>query len=119
MPYPGERYPPDPYLYPPPAGYPMDVPPYDPMMPPLHPGALPPPPMGHRFLPGMGRGRFMDFPGAERGGRGRGRKDRFPNYLQHIPPEDDPLACRTLFAGNLEVSSARNPARWQTGRGTR
>ncbi|VVC39876.1 SPOC-like, C-terminal domain,Spen paralogue/orthologue C-terminal, metazoa,Spen paralogue [Cinara cedri] len=32
------------------------------------------------------------------------KKDRFPNYLQHIPPEDDPLATRTLFAGNLEIS---------------
>ena len=56
----------------------------------------------------------MEFPhpGAERG-RGRGnRKDRFPNYLQHIPPEDDPLSCRTLFAGNLEVSVPDDEVRW-------
>jgi len=32
------------------------------------------------------------------------KKDKFPNYLHHIPPEDDPLATRTLFAGNLEIS---------------
>ena len=32
------------------------------------------------------------------------KKDKFPNYLHHIPPEDDPLATRTLFTGNLEVS---------------
>ncbi|XP_060856863.1 RNA-binding protein spenito-like [Metopolophium dirhodum] len=32
------------------------------------------------------------------------KKDKFPNYLHHIPPEDDPLATRTLFAGNLEFS---------------
>lgn len=32
------------------------------------------------------------------------RKDKFPNYLTHIPPEDDPLATRTLFAGNLEIN---------------
>ncbi|KAL1129107.1 hypothetical protein AAG570_013638 [Ranatra chinensis] len=32
------------------------------------------------------------------------KKDKFPNYLQHIPPEDDPLATRTLFAGNLEIN---------------
>ncbi|XP_014243265.1 putative RNA-binding protein 15 [Cimex lectularius] len=32
------------------------------------------------------------------------KKDKFPNYLHHVPPEDDPLATRTLFAGNLEVN---------------
>jgi RNA-binding protein 15 len=32
------------------------------------------------------------------------KKDKFPNYLHHVPPEDDPLATRTLFAGNLELS---------------
>jgi len=32
------------------------------------------------------------------------KKDKFPNYLHHIPPEVDPLATRTLFAGNLEIS---------------
>merc|ERR1712012_901161 len=30
--------------------------------------------------------------------------DRFPNYLDHIDPEHDPLATRTLFAGNLELN---------------
>lgn len=32
------------------------------------------------------------------------KKDKFPNYLQHIAPEEDPLATRTLFAGNLEIN---------------
>ncbi|XP_026821614.1 RNA-binding protein spenito-like [Rhopalosiphum maidis] len=32
------------------------------------------------------------------------KKDKFPNYLHHIQPEDDPLATRTLFAGNLEIT---------------
>lgn len=32
------------------------------------------------------------------------KKDDLPHYLQHIPPEDDPLATRTLFAGNLEIN---------------
>jgi len=32
------------------------------------------------------------------------KKDKFPNFLHHIPPEDDPLATRTLFVGNLELS---------------
>jgi RNA recognition motif-containing protein len=32
------------------------------------------------------------------------KKDKFPNYLNHIPPEDDPLATRTLFTGNLELN---------------
>ncbi|KAG9509489.1 RNA-binding protein spenito, partial [Fragariocoptes setiger] len=32
------------------------------------------------------------------------RKEKFPNYLLHIAPEDDDKATRTLFVGNLEVS---------------
>lgn len=32
------------------------------------------------------------------------KKDKFPNYLHHVPPEEDPLATRTLFAGNLEIN---------------
>ena len=32
------------------------------------------------------------------------KKDKFPNYLEHIPPEDDPLSTRTLFTGNLELN---------------
>ncbi|XP_012278775.1 putative RNA-binding protein 15 [Orussus abietinus] len=32
------------------------------------------------------------------------KKDKFPNYLHHVSPEDDPLATRTLFAGNLEIN---------------
>ncbi|XP_059473547.1 RNA-binding protein spenito [Neocloeon triangulifer] len=53
--------------------------------------------------------------GAPRGGPGmyskggsydkhENKKDKFPNYLHHQLPEDDPLATRTLFAGNLEVN---------------
>lgn len=36
--------------------------------------------------------------------RGDYKKERFPNYLTHIPPEDDPMACRNLFVGNLELN---------------
>lgn len=32
------------------------------------------------------------------------KKDKFPNFLNHIPPEDDPDATRTLFIGNLELN---------------
>jgi RNA-binding protein 15 len=32
------------------------------------------------------------------------KKDKFPNYLQHIAPEDDEKSTRTLFVGNLEVN---------------
>lgn len=42
--------------------------------------------------------------GGGRGGDDREKKDKFPNYLNHIPPEDDPLATRTLFTGNLELN---------------
>jgi len=53
-------------------------------------GPMPPPHAGGP--PGAGNQAFEN------------KKDKFPNYLQHIAPEDDPLATRTLFAGNLEVS---------------
>ena len=36
--------------------------------------------------------------------RRENKKDKFPNYMDHIPPEDDPLATRTLFTGNLELN---------------
>ena len=36
--------------------------------------------------------------------RRENKKDKFPNYMDHISPEDDPLATRTLFAGNLELN---------------
>jgi len=45
------------------------------------------------------RGRYDD-----RNQGGYQKKEKFPNYLNHIPPEDDPLATRTLFAGNLELN---------------
>ena len=82
----------------------------------------PPPPPGSRGR-GRGRGGPRGRGGGDRGGRGRGgrgrdnhhgndddrfdrdgKKDKFPNYLEHIPPEDDPLATRTLFTGNLELN---------------
>ena len=44
------------------------------------------------------RGRYDDR------NQGYQKKEKFPNYLNHIPPEDDPLATRTLFAGNLELN---------------
>jgi len=44
------------------------------------------------------------------------KKDKFPNYLTHIPPEDDPLATRTLFAGNLEINITEQEMRKIFGR---
>lgn len=63
-----------------------------------------------------------------RGGRGGGyqgsrpryerenKKDKFPNYLDHIPPEDDPLSTRTLFTGNLELNITEDEIRRIFGR---
>lgn len=42
--------------------------------------------------------------GGGGGNMGSSKKDKFPNYLHHVQPEDDPQATRTLFAGNLEVN---------------
>lgn len=44
------------------------------------------------------------------------KKDKFPNYLHHILPEDDPLATRTLFAGNLEINITEEELRRIFGR---
>lgn len=47
---------------------------------------------------------YIPRPRMERFEKPDNKKDKFPNYLQHIPPEEDPLATRTLFAGNLEIN---------------
>nr|XP_018914255.1 PREDICTED: putative RNA-binding protein 15 [Bemisia tabaci] len=76
--------------------------------PPLHP--LHPHPLPHHLPPAMhsayGPPRHMMFPRFKppHEYRKSEKKEKFPNYLHHIPPEDDPLATRTLFVGNLEVS---------------
>lgn len=36
--------------------------------------------------------------------RDESKKEKFPNYLHHVPPEQDDKATRTLFVGNLEVT---------------
>ena len=51
--------------------------------------------------PGWRGSGFGDGPREFHGGR-RHSGDRFPHHLQHVPPEDDPEATRTLFVGNLE-----------------
>lgn len=105
------------YGPPPPAGMYRDYrpPPYD--YPPRGPSYR-----GHSYY-GAGHPPVPHYErGSERGGSSRGggrneeggrernhdryenKKDRFPNYLHHIPPEEDPLATRTLFAGNLEIN---------------
>lgn len=58
--------------------------------------------------------------GGGGGGRPRfdrhDRKERFPNYLHHVAPEDDPTACRTLFAGNMELNITEEEIRRIFGR---
>ena len=44
------------------------------------------------------------------------KKDKFPNYLDHIQPEDDPLSTRTLFTGNLELNITEEEIRRIFGR---
>lgn len=39
------------------------------------------------------------------------KENKFPNYLQHVQPEDDSLATRTLFAGNLEINISEEELR--------
>lgn len=95
------------YGPPPPTGMYRDYrpPPYD--YPPRGPSYRGHYYAGHPEPPHYGRERGGR---REEGGRERthdryeNKKDRFPNYLHHIPPEEDPLATRTLFAGNLEIN---------------
>ncbi|KAJ8686745.1 hypothetical protein QAD02_022539 [Eretmocerus hayati] len=62
----------------------------------VHPGTAPPHYGPPRHM--MVRHPVHGFERAEN------KKDKFPNYLHHVSPEDDPLATRTLFAGNLEIN---------------
>jgi RNA-binding protein 15 len=97
-------------VYGPPVGIPprelrrdaLPPPHHDFVRPPLHHG----PPHVHPGPPhhyGPPRHMMVRHPvhGFE---RVENKKDKFPNYLHHVSPEDDPLATRTLFAGNLEIN---------------
>eukprot|EP00095_Tigriopus_kingsejongensis_P002298 snap_masked-scaffold1442_size41114-processed-gene-0.7 protein:Tk02298 transcript:snap_masked-scaffold1442_size41114-processed-gene-0.7-mRNA-1 annotation:"predicted protein" len=63
---------------------------------------------------GGGRQYNNDVGGGSK--RERDKRDKFPNYLNHIPPEDDPLATRTLFTGNLELNITEEEMRRIFGR---
>ncbi|XP_054163488.1 RNA-binding protein spenito-like isoform X2 [Oppia nitens] len=39
------------------------------------------------------------------------KKEKFPNYLTHVSPEDDEKSTRTLFVGNLEVNISESDLR--------
>lgn len=76
-----------------PRGPPMShhhVPPH------MHPGGPP-----HHYMP---RHMVPRGPHASSFEKPENKKDKFPNYLHHVQPEEDPLATRTLFAGNLEIN---------------
>lgn len=103
-PPPDRRHPPiDPYYAPPMVMHhhhprPMMHHEYMPRGPPMHRG--PPhmhPPPHHHYPPRHMVPRHVAPPHEN-------KKDKFPNYLHHVAPEDDPMATRTLFAGNLEVN---------------
>uniref|UniRef100_A0A131XVS8 Putative rna-binding protein 15b n=3 Tax=Ixodes ricinus TaxID=34613 RepID=A0A131XVS8_IXORI len=70
-------------------------------LPPPPPPPPPPPAMDHR---GMDPRALERGPFQNRFRREDGKKEKFPNYLHHVPPEDDDKATRTLFVGNLEVT---------------
>lgn len=88
--------------------------------PPMHHGPPHIPPGPHHYGPprhivhgGGGGGGFKPHPPFE---KTENKKDKFPNYLHHISPEDDPLATRTLFAGNLEINITEEELRRIFGR---
>ncbi|XP_058797928.1 RNA-binding protein spenito isoform X2 [Phymastichus coffea] len=105
-------------VYGPPVGIPPrelrrdTIPPphHDFVRPPLHHG----PPHVHPGPPHhYGPPRHMMVRHPVHGGfeRVENKKDKFPNYLHHVSPEDDPLATRTLFAGNLEINITEDELR--------
>ncbi|XP_054724205.1 RNA-binding protein spenito-like [Uloborus diversus] len=53
---------------------------------------------------GMRRDMHNDFHHHNIHRRDDSKKEKFPNYLHHVPPEEDDKATRTLFVGNLEVT---------------
>lgn len=61
-------------------------------------------------------GRYVGYQGMDHKGVRENKKDKFPNYLDHKPPEDDPLATRTLFTGNLELNITEEEMRRIFGR---
>lgn len=77
--------------------------------PPVHHGPPHMPP-GHAYGPPRHSVPRTPFEKAEN------KKDKFPNYLHHISPEDDPLSTRTLFAGNLEINITEEELRRIFGR---
>lgn len=58
------------------------------------------PPFSHPRDAGVRRDIHNDFDQR----RDDAKKEKFPNYLHHVPPEEDDKATRTLFVGNLEVT---------------
>ena len=72
--------------------------PYDRPLPPSGSSSrLPSSPGGTAARPSSGGGGTSTTPREN-------KKDKFPNYLHHVAPEEDVNATRTLFVGNLEVS---------------
>lgn len=64
-------------------------------------------PVAHDYLARSAVHHLSYGGGGPRGSRvpqGENKKDKFPNYLHHVSPEDDPLSTRTLFSGNLEIN---------------
>lgn len=104
------RPPPDDRAY----GIPPSVPPHHrDFRPPMHEYPMagphgPPmhhrPPMHHPPHPHYMPRPYMPRPHHPPFEKAENKKDKFPNYLHHVQPEDDPLATRTLFAGNLEIN---------------
>ncbi|XP_014207125.1 putative RNA-binding protein 15B isoform X2 [Copidosoma floridanum] len=97
-------------VYGPPVGLPPRELRREPLPPPHHEFVRPPlhhgPPHVHPGPPhhyGPPRHMMVRHP-AHGFERVENKKDKFPNYLHHVSPEDDPLATRTLFAGNLEIN---------------
>lgn len=69
----------------------------------------PPPALDHRG--GLDPRALERGPFPARFRRDEAKKEKFPNYLHHVPPEDDDKATRTLFVGNLEVTISEGDLR--------
>lgn len=106
---PEKRRPPPDHHYDPHYSHPPSHPPHhDPYRPPIRHEYIPRGgPYGRPYMPRPPRHSYAPRPYIPRPRipiEKPEKKENLPHYLQHVPPEDDPLATRTLFAGNLEIN---------------
>lgn len=66
---------------------------------------------GNRMPNDYKRGDYRSPPGENIKPPSKNKEGRFPDFLTHIDPEDDPDATRTLFVGNIDATVSEEEIR--------